>query len=633
MAKSVEDMLADINSEVYLPGLQREFVWSPKQIEMLFDSLIRDYPIGLLIEWDIRRSRDNYYPYNFISNYVADNGRVPDPINNEGFSRNNEHAGDPDAASLIIDGQQRLNSLYIGLYGSIVTYTGGSGRTRDESRYWDEMKLCVNLFGHPQYDEDGLSGDYEFSFKKSEKFGNGDADLGYSDQGGIHRYWLPLSDTIASDHLLLEQSDLRQLAKERVSSTVLEANDETRDTLQDSATLIMDDFYHNIMASEIPVETVKKDNYHIKEIFQRINTQGEEPRPYQLMLSKLMSTWPYMEAQPFNPRQKVEDWIESFKHDFPGYETQIDRDLFMRYSYMLIDNDLSGKSSVNSLSETNLEKMRGKWINGPEEYSYASFEWFPRAMEISLQSLLEIGLSEYTMGSKSHIALIAKFFYENPSIDHAASETRNNIFKLFAILLLLNESHGLLRRTKARTIMSILTEKKGELDSFPALEMFDSLGVSPAREDIERVVQHANYNPNAAGNVTFTSGNVAAVLGLLDGIYGERNISNYEVDHIYPSSRADEVEEAVGEEVDIHRLGNLQLLRRSVNNGQKDAQWPLDWLNDLPGHERTRYQENNLYPESVEIEPENYTQFVENREALIEDTLIDLYVGSTSRSE
>ena len=133
--------------------------------------------------------------------------------------------------------------------------------------------------------------------------------------------------------------------------------------------------------------------------------------------------------------------------------------------------------------------------------------------------------------------------------------------------------------------------------------------------------------------MTFTSGNVAAVLGLLDGIYGERNISNYEVDHIYPSSRVDEVEEAVGEEVDIHRLGNLQLLRRSVNNGQKDTQWPLDWLNDLPEHERTRYQENNLYPESVEIEPENYMQFVENREALIEDTLINLYVGSTSRPE
>ena len=44
----IEDLLADINADVYLLGLQREFVWSPNRIETLFDSLIRGYPIGVL---------------------------------------------------------------------------------------------------------------------------------------------------------------------------------------------------------------------------------------------------------------------------------------------------------------------------------------------------------------------------------------------------------------------------------------------------------------------------------------------------------------------------------------------------------------------------------------------------------
>jgi SAM-dependent methyltransferase len=86
------------------------------------------------------------------------------------------------------------------------------------------------------------------------------------------------------------------------------------------------------------------------------------------MLSKLMSTWPYMEDRPFNPRQKVENWVEEFKREFSGYETEIDRDLFMRYSYMLLDDDLAGKSSVNNLSDSDLEALRTKWMEGPDEY-------------------------------------------------------------------------------------------------------------------------------------------------------------------------------------------------------------------------------------------------------------------------
>ena len=105
MSETIEDLLADINSDVFLPGLQREFVWSPNQIEMLFDSLIRGYPIGVLLKWDIRRARDDYFAYKFIPNYIADDGRIPRPITDQDFTRNNEGVEDADADSLVIDGQ------------------------------------------------------------------------------------------------------------------------------------------------------------------------------------------------------------------------------------------------------------------------------------------------------------------------------------------------------------------------------------------------------------------------------------------------------------------------------------------------------------------------------------------------
>jgi uncharacterized protein with ParB-like and HNH nuclease domain len=36
-----------------LPAIQREFVWDAEQIERLFDSLMRGYPIGSFLFWEV----------------------------------------------------------------------------------------------------------------------------------------------------------------------------------------------------------------------------------------------------------------------------------------------------------------------------------------------------------------------------------------------------------------------------------------------------------------------------------------------------------------------------------------------------------------------------------------------------
>ena len=46
-ALTIESVIKDIDAKNYLlPSIQREFVWSTKQIEKLFDSLMMDYPIN-----------------------------------------------------------------------------------------------------------------------------------------------------------------------------------------------------------------------------------------------------------------------------------------------------------------------------------------------------------------------------------------------------------------------------------------------------------------------------------------------------------------------------------------------------------------------------------------------------------
>ena len=42
-------------SEYVLPAIQREFVWEPPKIVRLFDSLMRGYPIGSFLFWQVER--------------------------------------------------------------------------------------------------------------------------------------------------------------------------------------------------------------------------------------------------------------------------------------------------------------------------------------------------------------------------------------------------------------------------------------------------------------------------------------------------------------------------------------------------------------------------------------------------
>ncbi|MEM5768758.1 MAG: DUF262 domain-containing protein, partial [Bacillota bacterium] len=44
---TISDIITKIHAKKYLlPSIQREFVWDTDQITMLFDSLMRDYPIN-----------------------------------------------------------------------------------------------------------------------------------------------------------------------------------------------------------------------------------------------------------------------------------------------------------------------------------------------------------------------------------------------------------------------------------------------------------------------------------------------------------------------------------------------------------------------------------------------------------
>jgi uncharacterized protein with ParB-like and HNH nuclease domain len=53
-----------------LPAIQREFIWDEEQIVNLFDSLMKDYPIGTFLFWALEKDKiKNFQFYEFIKDY------------------------------------------------------------------------------------------------------------------------------------------------------------------------------------------------------------------------------------------------------------------------------------------------------------------------------------------------------------------------------------------------------------------------------------------------------------------------------------------------------------------------------------------------------------------------------------
>ena len=69
---TIKDAINNIDKREYLlPALQRQFVWGTEQIEVLFDSIMRDYPINSFMLWKVTEPsiKNNLKFYEFLKKY------------------------------------------------------------------------------------------------------------------------------------------------------------------------------------------------------------------------------------------------------------------------------------------------------------------------------------------------------------------------------------------------------------------------------------------------------------------------------------------------------------------------------------------------------------------------------------
>jgi uncharacterized protein with ParB-like and HNH nuclease domain len=231
----------DKDGGFWLPNIQRPFVWNEGQIERLFDSILREYPIGTLLVW---KTKSKIRRRKFIDNYK--NGlRLSDYYIPE----------DEKAKLLVLDGQQRLQSLFIGLKGS-----------------YDNKELCFNVLSGEKVAPEDIR--FQFKFIKS---------------SDIELPWIKFKDLVFSNERY------NKLSKSISKSFKKPLSEVEEDTLEDNISQIVKIFQTEEIVVYQELDSIDNPKvYHeddVVEIFIRANSGGTKLGKSDLLFSLLSSRW------------------------------------------------------------------------------------------------------------------------------------------------------------------------------------------------------------------------------------------------------------------------------------------------------------------------------------------------------
>lgn len=139
---------ATINATYVIPDLQRPYVWSPRQVTMLVDSLFRGWPFGSLLLWEVK-------PECFGANEGIPHRpfwQIVDRTGNDKGSQNSA-LGQPATYQMVLDGQQRVQSLILALGGDQWGFQLPDSewaldlqdRRVKPSNHWSKASMCIDL--------------------------------------------------------------------------------------------------------------------------------------------------------------------------------------------------------------------------------------------------------------------------------------------------------------------------------------------------------------------------------------------------------------------------------------------------------------------------------------------------------
>ncbi len=364
---SIKSVIEELNNSYFLPDIQREYVWlkkeKEKKIEQLFDSILRSYPIGSFLFWklkknDIETNKDaeesseklNFQLYKFIENYDERN------VHNE---KVNIEQINSDDLSIVLDGQQRLTSLYIGLKGT---------RTLKKPKAWwdnpnafEEKRLYINLRYQPT--EENPDDNFKFEFIKSDKVPAIDET----------NYWYKVGD-------ILEIGSIVAYARENnISDTEAEILERLKDAF---CTKSLISFF----------EETEKNLDKVLKIFIRVNSGGTQLSYSDLLMSILTANFST------DIRDLMNKFVDSIKDQ--GFRV-MGRDQILKTCLLLTESNHIFQ--LKNFSKSNINKIERNW----EKITSSIFS--------AINMLKEFGYTN-RLSSGYILSIVAFYLYKKPIV-------------------------------------------------------------------------------------------------------------------------------------------------------------------------------------------------------------------------
>ncbi len=550
----VADAVTEIDEEKFvLPVIQRSLVWTEDKMELLFDTLLKgDSFGGVMVIEEEKETKPlfNYRPFTKDGNFIL--SRQIDSLKQQQF--------------FVIDGQQRLQTFYIGLKGTI------NGKV-----------LFFDLFSDYNLE-------YEFKFEKDEN------KLPKISKENIDRkipehFWYPVKTLLEK---LRNTGKYKQVVKEIIDKQGI-TDDLKKDHIEENIL----SFYENVLNSEtlgISKVVINKslpeieNRQRIVELFRRLNDGGTRLSSFDLVASILKGfSW---EMEGF-----LKEMLEKYQ------DIGLTQDNLIKLIFLLQDNH---NKEMASIEATDAEFA----INNRERI---------KATIKALKDFLECSKTYdyYKEGNRSFIPLFfISYHLFHKDIDNNALtnyfnnyETGNADFPLMKRWLYHSLINGVFRskgagwipyKTGIKKILEAIKTHKNKV--FPIAELFQVYITHPI-----------------TFTTTYTSGN----LDQLDNSFvyylmydRARTTRTNDVDHIMPKNILETNGVDWGK---INSIKNFQLLDFGTNRGAKNGKPFKEWV-DNPEYvkDKSAYVTLHLIPTDETLWTEDkFEYFIEARATLI----------------
>ena len=527
---TIKEAIDNIYKRYYLiPAIQRKFTWSSEQIEMLFDSIMRGYPISSFMLWKIcdPKLKSDYKFYQFLTNY------------REFFADDNldiDTAGVPDFEA-VVDGQQRLTSLYIGLRG---TYAYKMPRKwlkdNEDSIPTRRLYLCLSESVNQEYDNQKK---YDFRFLTSEEY------MELSKRST----WFLVKEILDLDSL--------QKVNKYINDNHLQENEYASDTLIGLFSQIHKEPLINFYLQE------EQDSDKVLEIFIRANSGGTPLTFSDLLMSISSANWKTIDA-----RKEIKDVIDKvYEIGKPSFI--ISKDFILKTCLVLYVDNI--KFQLKNFTQSNVKLFEDNWSEIKKSI-LAAFTLFDK-----------LGFNDKSFRAKNAAIPIIYYIHSHNLADKINTPLYDRedkeIIAKWLILSFIKSIFGGQSDSVITTIRSVLREKKSKM--FPAQEIMDAFKSESKNYSIDDDFITGLLEAQKDSNEAFY---------LLRLLYPKLDYQdpNLHQDHLHPATYflSDEKLNACGipnEDIEFAKddknwnsVSNLQLLVWQINESKNDkllAEW------------------------------------------------------------